>query len=196
MFRSTHFWITHFQHCNKSWVTTSSHGISNHSTSFLMRETIIGLSDLHTQYVAHTALRNFLQQDSSIAGWLVCLSDILPLNFPIVSKFDMFALSLFVLAVCFSYSGYLFQLFISAQSLIDQTYLLYILHIQAAHQGNTHIISSICFVSDSRTLCNILLYAGVHSCYLIIYRELWLKIPYLLCLVFIRRTSSTFLCFL
>lgn len=99
-------------------------------------------------------------------------------------KLYMFILSLFVIAVRFSVVTHQRDLLSSCSP-----------HASCSSRQYTYYFP-ICFVSDSQTLCNILLYAGVHSCYVIIYRESWLKIPYLLCLVFIRRTSSTFLCFL
>ena len=64
------------------------------------------LSDHLTQYVAHITLGVSNVAYSITAGWLVYLQDILPLNFPIGFKQlnNLFALSLFVIAVRFSVS--------------------------------------------------------------------------------------------
>lgn len=185
-FNSTHFWIIHFQHCDKSWVTPSSHGISNHSTSFLMRETIIGLSDL--QYIICCA---YYFTECLVARYfesgVVCIF----IRYTTIELPNWFQLidvhSLLIWYSCSFQRGH--------SSIRLTLFSSYSPYASCLLRQYTDIVQS-ASCQTLRTLCNILLYAGMHSCYLIIYREPQLKILCLLCLVFIRRTSSTFLCFL
>lgn len=135
IFQDAHFWTIHFQHCNKSWVTTSSHGISNHSTNILMRDTI-----MVSAISIHNTLRALLYGISCgkilrQRGGLYFVR-VLPLNFPIVFKVK----HVYTLLICYSCS---FQRGHSSTRLTFFVFSIRKLLIEAIHRH-----SPICFMSD------------------------------------------------